>query len=322
MTGRPTYAGLDMRGTMSPDMATLYTTAVLHSYQLQYSPLRAVALPSGDAHTIAPWDLDLNQSFAAQQHPVSCLAAAPDGLRLFVCHRAAIRVIDLASAAVTTVAGRLGAAPAIVDGPCSAARFAGPEALLFTTDGDTLYLIDDVPMDLYFALRKITFSGAGGAGCVVTTLANDEGKAVGQVLADGPPESATLGDVWSLALSPDGLFLYVISYTYACVRAVSTATGYVTTYTGQCAQTSAGDVVGGALNARYSVPEMIVEVGGALFIHDKGNRKVACGGRACARRSAALGTFGDFRQNCQCDKKSSLAEEKMGSTNVCMHCRG
>ena len=249
---------------------------VLRNYQLQYSPLRVVALPSGDTSTLAPWDADLNSSLAGQARAVSCVLAAPDGRRLFICHRAAVRAIDLVTAAVTTVAGSPGSGPTMLDGPCATARFAGPEALALAPDGGTLYIIDALPVNQYFAVRAIAFDGGigGGAGCQVRTLVSDRGKVVGAVLADGPAAEATLGDIWSLAVPPGGLFVYAISYTYACVRAISTATGYVTTYTGRCSLTSAGDTVGAALAARYSVPENILMARGGLYIHDKGNRKV------------------------------------------------
>ena len=155
---------------------------------------------------------------------------------------------------VRTLAGRPDAM-GMDDGPCSTARFAGPEGMALDASGATLYVIDAWPVNLFFAVRAVDLRA-----CVVRTLVTDRGKSVGSVLADGQASTATLGDIWSAAVSPDGLFLYIMSYTYACVRAVSIATGYVSTYSGKCSLTSAGDAEGGVLDARYNIPENLLEV--------------------------------------------------------------
>jgi hypothetical protein len=283
VAARPTYAGLNMRGALSNDGRQLYTTAVLRNYQLQYSPLRVVDLCTGDAATLSPWDPEINATLASQARAVSALAVDATGKRLFVGHRAAVRAVALTGAGdITTVAGRAASAPEMRDGACAVARFAGPEALALGQGGVQLYVIDALPVNQYFALREITLGGS--AGCVVRTLVSDRGKVVGVALSDGPPEAATLGDIWGLAFSPGGLLVYTVSYTYACVRAVSLATGHVITYSGKCSLSSAGDAGGGALEARYNVPENIVEASGELYLHDKGNRKIKA-----VRAGAAVG---------------------------------
>jgi hypothetical protein len=160
------------------------------------------------------------------------------------------------------------------DGLCAEARFAGPEALALGPGGERLYVIDAMPVNQYFAIREIILGPPRGVECTVRTLVSDRGKVVGAWLADGPPGAATLGDIWGLAFPPGGLLAYAVSYTYACVRAVSLATGHVTTYSGECSVGSAGDAGGGALDARYNVPENIAAAGPELYVHDKGNRKV------------------------------------------------
>ena len=269
----PQFQDYQMRGALSADGARLFTTAVLSNYRASFSPIRVVELALGAVWTLRAVDAELNSTLADQGWAVSCLQPDPTGSFLYIGHRAALRAVDLNSGRVSTLAGRIGE-PGVRDGVGTSARFVGPEALALVRSADSegwrIYLIDYSHDGQFSSVRWVDT-----ATLAVGTVVSDRGKETGfATLVDGPRDVATLGDVWSLAASDDGVLLYVMSYTYACVRTVSALTGFVRTCVSQCSLTGSGDAGGGALEARLSIPEMLLLVGGRLYMHDKGNRKI------------------------------------------------
>lgn len=125
------------------------------------------------------------------------LALSSDEQTLYVTDFAnhALRVVDVSSGAVSTLAGELGTAGA-VDGDASTARFANPADVVYACD--TLYVSDHHG----HCIRMVdTATGA------VTTLAGTLGAGSGAV--DGAAADARFYFPARLALSGDGTLLYV-----------------------------------------------------------------------------------------------------------------
>ena len=271
---RPQLQSFQMRGAISPGGGLLFMTAVLTNVQALFSPIRIVDLRRRAVSTLAAFDAELNQTLGSQGRSVSCIQPDRTGRLLYICHRAAIRAVDLASGRIATVAGQVDS-PGWSDGVGRMARFAGPEQVaLFAGDGDNLetgqlFMIDYLASGPTFAVRALDLATRQ-----VRTLVSDQGKRPSSTLIDGPAATATLGDIWSIAVAPDGMWVFLMSYTYSCVRAVSTVTGYTRTYVALCSLTSTGDQIGGALDARLSIPDMLTAAGDTLFLYDQGNRKI------------------------------------------------
>jgi hypothetical protein len=273
-SSRPQLQSYQMRGSISPTGQILYMTAVMTNILAIYSPIRIVDLNARAVTTLSAFDKELNKTLASQGRSVSCIQPDRTGSLLYICHRAAIRVVDLASGYISTVAGRVDAY-GWSDGIGPAARFAGPEQVALyagnDSDGaaDLMFMIDYLSRGPTFAVRALDLGSLE-----VRTLVSDRGKMPNSILIDGPAGTATLGDIWSIAVAQDGTKVYLMSYTYSCVRAVSTVTGFTSTYVAKCSSTSTGDQVGSALDARMSIPDMLTLAGEMLFLYDQGNRKI------------------------------------------------
>jgi len=141
------------------------------------------------------------------------VAVSPDGSTLFVADFANhnIRQIDVATKAVTTLAGSGNAA--FANGTGLAASFNGPIGL--ATDGTNLYVTDYNNN----AVRKIVIATG-----VVTTLAGSGNAGNG----DGTGTAATFNNPEGITLSGDGTALYVTDFTGNDIRKIVIATGVVT----------------------------------------------------------------------------------------------
>lgn len=146
-----------------------------------------------------------------------------------------IRKLDLASGAVTTLAGRAGEAGS-ADGPGDAARFRSPGAL--TVGSGVLYVADTGN----HAIRRLDLVSGD-----VTTLAGAAGAAG---VEDGTGTAARFDGPAGIALA--GNLLFVADTWNATIRRIDVATGGVTTLAGSPGQTGRVDGVGAA--ARFDRP--------------------------------------------------------------------
>ncbi|MHB8418028.1 MAG: NHL repeat-containing protein, partial [Myxococcales bacterium] len=181
----------------------------------------------------------------------------------------AIRMVAVATGAVTTLAGSLGICGS-ADGIGAAARFDGPSGLALDGAGN-LYVADS----LNNTIRKVVLPFG-----LVTTLAGSPGV---RGSADGTGAAANFdGPSW-LALdiptnggAPAGN-LYVADQNNNTIRQVIVATGAVTTLAGSPGVFGSADGTGAA--ARFNSPDGLAFDGvGNLYVADSGNetiRKVA-----------------------------------------------
>lgn len=175
-----------------------------------------------------------------------------DGTYLYVAdtdnHK--IRKIEIATAVVTTLAGR--GSKGSADGIGTAASFNYPDGI--TTDGTHLY-VADFDND---AIRKIEIATAA-----VTWLAGSDKS------SDGTGIAAIFYS--PAGITTDGTHLYVTDTNNHKIRKIEIATGVVTTLAGSGSPGS-GDGTGAA--ARFSSPEGITTDGTYLYVADTWNHKI------------------------------------------------
>lgn len=154
-----------------------------------------------------------------------------DGTYLYVADTAnnLVRRIDLATAAVTTLAGSTTQAGA-ADGPGASATFRWPRGV--ATDGTTLYVADTMNN----AIRALDLATG-----VVSTLAGDPASYAGY--ADGRGTAARFSAPYGLAMH--GGELLVADSGNSAIRAVDPLTGEVTTVSTTTAAPYAIAVIGG-----------------------------------------------------------------------------
>lgn len=195
-------------------------------------------------------------------------AVTTDGTSLYVADWAnqTIRKVDIATGAVTTLAGQPGVQDR-ADGAGSAARFNYPAGI--TTDGSNLYVADSYNA----AVRKIVIATG-----VVSTLASS-------ALAYGSPLNNPQG------ITTDGTHLYVADTGSDTILAVSIATGQVTTLAGQAGVAGSTDGTGTA--ASFNRPKTISSDGTNLYVVDSGDnaiRKIVIASGVVTTLSTTLGT--------------------------------
>jgi DNA-binding beta-propeller fold protein YncE len=130
-----------------------------------------------------------------------------------------VRLIDVATGAVTTVAGSGSTSGAFADGTGSAASFNHPAGLAYSADGSTIAVAE------YGNQRVRLIDVATGA---VTTLAGSGSAA----FADGTGSAASFNNPYGLAYSADGSTIAVADTSNQRVRLIDVATGAVTTLAG------------------------------------------------------------------------------------------
>jgi hypothetical protein len=186
---------------------------------------------------------------------------------LYVAYFDAVEQVNLATAAVTTLAGTLGQ-NGLVDGTGAAARFGFFPGGLFDDGAGNLYVSDSDNNHL----RKVVI--ATGA---VTTL---------------PDETASL--VRPSALVADGTGAFFVAIDDHTIRKFVPATGAVTTLAGAGSQSGSADGTGAA--ARFSDPYAIASDGaGNLFVADTYNgtiRKVVVATGAVTTLAGTAGQLG------------------------------
>jgi len=267
-------------------------------------PVASRILPS---HT--PLSATYNTSLPAASAPVNAgihyptgIAVTPDGSTVYVSDtdNSSIRKISIASDGSTTVSLVAGGVTGYVDGPGASARFGYPMGLALDDSG-SLYVADS---DNY-AIRKITFASDGTA--TVSTLAGK--RAYGYI--DGPASAAEFGNLQGIAVSGDGLAVYVTDYVQvynptsgtwvymSLIRRVATASDASVTVS-TIAGGPVGYLDGAGTSAQFTQMEQIAlsSDGTTLYVADTRDslvRKIVMTADAPAAVTTFAGTPGEFQ---------------------------
>jgi sugar lactone lactonase YvrE len=187
------------------------------------------------------------------------IGAEPDGSRLYVVSNdALVRQVDVATGAVTTLAGHAGST-GTADGIGSAARFKLPDAAVADGRG-SLYVSDSGN----HTIRRLELATSA-----VTTLA---GTPQMSGSTDGTGSAARFNNPTGLAV--DGNALYVADAGNHAIRRIDLTTSAVTTWAGQ-PEASAGAIDGVGTAAKFSMPAGLASDGqGHLYVADAGNHVI------------------------------------------------
>ena len=225
--------------------------------------IRKVVIATGEVSTLATAtnSVDLGNGSAL----VSPWGIAIDstGSRLYVADISAhqIRVIDLATSAMTTLAGSVTKGSA--DGVGSAATLCGPGSLAIDSTESKLYFVDNCENDV---IRVVDIASRQ-----VTTLAGWASSLNGN---DGVGSGAGFLNLRNIAIDPTGTNLYASegAGTRHVIRKIEIASRVVTTLAGSKLESGSIDGVGTA--AQLSFPLGLTVVGNALYIADSGNELI------------------------------------------------
>ncbi|MFO0638987.1 MAG: hypothetical protein U0183_07230 [Polyangiaceae bacterium] len=174
-----------------------------------------------------------------------------------------VRVIDLATSAVTTLVGVAGSA-GLTDGAFADARLASPQVLAFDAASETLYVAE--------AASSSTLAGGRAAIRVVdlpkrtvTTLA---GGVPASPPVDGPLGTASFASIAGLGLDVAGKKLYVAESSRATIRVVDLAAKTVSLFAGK--DNEKGPADGDVTAARFASPAGMAFAEGenALYVAD------------------------------------------------------
>jgi len=218
--------------------------------------IRQIVIATGETTTLAglagaSGSVDGIGSAARFMSPSGLVVA---GGKVFVADNgdATIREVDIATGAVTTVAGSSGVW-GVTDDAGSAARFGQPFGI--TTDGTNLYVSDEY----YHTIRKIVIGTY-----VVTTLA---GAASSPGSANGTGTAAKFYMPKGMTFTGGNLFV-ADSYNNT-IRQIEVATGVVTTLAGTAG--AYGSMDGTGAGARFSSPYDLGTDGvDTLYVADAG----------------------------------------------------
>ena len=185
-----------------------------------------------------------------------------DGTNLYVMDRFnyRIRKIVIATGAVTTLAGD--GTSGDTDGTGTSARFAWAWGI--TTDGTNLYVADSFNSKI----RKIVISTG-----VVTTIAGPAQGATTSGDTDGTGNTARFNV--PIAITNDGVNLYIADTNNNKIRKMVIATGAVTTLAGPAqGTTTSGDLDGTGNAARFTNIKGITTDGTNLYVSEQSIKKV------------------------------------------------
>ena len=300
----------------------VFSGGALYFTDTENHTIRKVDVASATVSTLAgvagmPGTADASGSDARFREPEGLTLDAGGNVYIADTDNNTIRVMTLASGAVTTIAGSAGVS-GTTDDVGVAARFSKPTALALDPGGATLWIVDSfnrsvrkldvatrtvstlatfatIPQgiavdgsDLVLALgdhRVVRVATAGGA---VTTLAGAEGVAG---FVDGAAADARFN-------RPAGLYndgagtLWLADEGNAVVRSVALATGGVATVLGA---NSAGSLDGTGHEARFFAPQGLTAAGDTLYVADSSNhtlRQVAVSTGVVTTLAGAAGKAG------------------------------
>lgn len=235
-----TAASFNQPEGITTDGSNLYVT------DYGNSKIRKIEITTGIVTTIAgsgtSASVDGTSTAASFSYPAGITT---DGANLYVTEAAKIRKIEIATGAVTTVAGS--GLYGSTDGIGAAATFSNPQGIT-TPDGLNLYVTGSNK------IRKIEISTRS-----VTTLA---GSGVAGAV-DNTGTAASFNQPWGIGT--DGINLYVTENAGQLIRKIVIATGVVTTLAGSG---SVGAVNATGTAAAFSYPRGITSDGGNLFVAD------------------------------------------------------
>jgi sugar lactone lactonase YvrE len=261
-----TFAG---PGTMDGAGATVWFTnptgvttdgASLYVTDSDSHTIRKIDIATGKATTFAGSD---GASGSADGIGAAARFNSPSGITtegrsLFVTDSGnqTIRTVDIATGAVTTLAGAAGVLGSS-DGTGLAARFYGPRGI--ATDGTNLFVTEAGNQ----TIRKVIIASG-----VVATLAGSAGIS-GSTDGTGTAARFTFPE----GITTDGTNLFVTDLQNCTIRKVVIATGVVTTLAGT-AGVSAGSKDGTGAEARFFLPKGIITDGVNLFVADSSNNTI------------------------------------------------
>lgn len=172
----------------------------------------------------------------------------------------AIRKIDAATDAVTTIAGGGPNNPGSTDGIGAAARFNNPTGIVVDPSGN-IYVTDQGNN----AVRKIAPDNT------VTTIA---GEAANPGYVDGPVESAKLNQPHGVAMDPSGN-LYVTEWGNNTVRKIEMENNIPVEVSTVAGNGTAGDAIGKTSFSKLNQPHGIaVDSYGNVYVADENNNKI------------------------------------------------
>jgi len=227
--------------------------------------IRKVVIATGDVTTFAKaaYAGDNSLGDGSALWVASALAIDSKGTRLYVSDYSSrqIRVIDLSTSAMTTLAGSVTQGSA--DGVGSAATLCGPASLAIDPTDTKLYFADNCDNDL---IRVVDIPSQQ-----VTTIVGAANILNGD---DGVGSAAGFFNLGPLAIDTIGTNLYASegSGTRHVIRKVELASRVVTTIVGSDWESGSTDGIG--TNARLNFPTGLTVVGNDLYIADSGNDKI------------------------------------------------
>jgi len=271
--------------------------------------IRKIVIATGEVTTFAG---DLNtQGGSMDGIGTSARFSGPAGVTatstdLFVVDNGnnTVRQINLASAAVTTLAGTPAQRGGLADGVGAAAKFKNPQGI--TTDGTYLYVADkgnNLIRKIVISTGAVSTFATVGAPIGVTTdgthlyvttdaigmnvtkiplsgtatpvlFAGSGMTAFGcKALADGAATSATFCSPG--AITSDGTSLYVADTSNHVIRRIDMTTGVVSSVAGSAG--TPGITNGTGTAARFVYPAGIVTDGRALYVAEQGNSPLGNG---------------------------------------------
>ncbi len=239
---------------------TLYVADTANHLIRRITPAGAVTTLAGTAGL--PGSTDATGATARFKSPTAIALDSASGV-LYIADTGnhVIRRLDIATRAVTTLAGTAVTTGSTVNASGATARFNGPIAIALNAARTTLYVADQAGQ----TIRQIVVSGAA-----VTTLAGSSGVAGS---ADGTGGAARFNQPKGLALDGAG-YLYVSEANGCRIRRLQLSDNQVTTLAGGYLQADSVNATGTA--ARFNQPAGMAydSAGGRLLVADALNAQV------------------------------------------------